>query len=380
MPLPSKAIKRAKQQASREIPLWKGPEKDGITQSLLCRFLCCRERFRLLVVEGLKKQDEFNHRLEYGSMWHVCEESHAANINGPSVDWEVQLERYCSDLCRQYPLQQEQVDHWYNVCLIQFPLYTEYWSKHPDVKHSTALFQEQVFNIPYKLPSKRIVRLRGKWDSVDVIGKGNAARTYLQENKTKGDPNEVQIKRQLSFDLQTMLYLTALQEYYENAKAGDKLFPNDYGPPAGVRYNVVRRPLSGGKGSIRRHKPSKANPNGEGKEHFYDRVAQYIKDDPASYFMRWKVELLPEDLFKFRVRFLVPVLEQLCDWWECMETCKFDPWNSRDRDLGQARHWQYPYGIYNVLNEGGSTSLDDYLATGSKVGLANVNELFTELR
>ena len=28
-------------------PAWKGPEVDGITQSLLSKFLVCRERFRI---------------------------------------------------------------------------------------------------------------------------------------------------------------------------------------------------------------------------------------------------------------------------------------------------------------------------------------------
>ncbi len=37
--------------ATRE-PVWKGPEVDGVTQSLLSRYLTCKERFRLLVIEG----------------------------------------------------------------------------------------------------------------------------------------------------------------------------------------------------------------------------------------------------------------------------------------------------------------------------------------
>ena len=79
--------------------------------------------------------------------------------------------------------------------------------------------------------------MRGKWDSVDYIGK----RVYLQENKTKGDIDEQAIRHNLHFDLQTMLYMTALTEELEPQKI------------AGVRYNVIRRPLSGGKGSIRPH-------------------------------------------------------------------------------------------------------------------------------
>ena len=53
-------------------PLWEGPAgtgpNGGITFSLLSRFLVCRERFRVHAVLGLRPADDFNHRLEFGSM------------------------------------------------------------------------------------------------------------------------------------------------------------------------------------------------------------------------------------------------------------------------------------------------------------------------
>ena len=131
--------RRIKKRETKE-PLWKGPEEDGVTQSMLGRFLCCRERFRLLVVEGLAEADGFNHRIEYGNMWHVCEEEFASSpgnvMKGSSKNqgWENQLRKYCQKLCAKYPLAQEQIDKWYNVCKLQFPIYVKYWGKHPDVK------------------------------------------------------------------------------------------------------------------------------------------------------------------------------------------------------------------------------------------------------
>src|SRR5437868_9833284 len=304
-------------------PIWKGPEVDGVTFSLLSRFLCCRERFRLLVVEGLQPADAFNHRIHYGQMWHICEEalagwqappSHASTAIIAEGAIDVALLHYCRELCRQYQTQQQQVEHWYNVCRVQFPLYIDYWSKHSDVASRQPLLQEKVFNVPYQLPSGRTVRLRGKLDSVDLIGKGKSTGVYLQENKTKGDIREAQLKRQLRFDLQTMLYVVALQESIDNATADNHLFP-DHGPCKGVRYNVIRRPLSGGKGSIVRHKPTKNCPNGESKEAFYGRLRDIIAAEPESYFMRWKVEVTPQDIKEFRRKCLDPILEQLCDWW-----------------------------------------------------------------
>ncbi len=366
-------------------PLWKGPEEDGITFSMLSRFLVCRERFRLYALEGFKPADHFNHRIEYGQMWHTCEEALAGDRA-----WIAELTRYTRTLLLKYPLQQEQVEHWYSVCTVQFPLYVDWWAKHPDVLDRAPLLQEEVFNIPYKLPSGRTVKLRGKFDSVDLIGKGKGAGVYLQENKTKGDINERQLQRQLTFDLQTMLYLVALNTDGEHKYIIDEQLKHDWSI-LGVRYNVVRRPLSGGKGTIVQHKPSKKNPQGESKDEFYGRLAQYIKDEPQTYFMRWKCEVTAGDIAKFRSECLDPILEQLCDWYDWIrfvETEKIQLWDNDvqfgvcckdDKTHASAIHWRHPFGVYNVLDEGGSSDLDEYLATGSELGLQRVNKLFTEL-
>ena len=368
MPSLSKSLRKASSKKSTLGSVWKGPEEDGITYSLLSRFLCCRERFRLLVVEGLQEEDRFNHRIEYGQMWHTCEESLARLPRGSG--WQEVLKTHCQSLCSRYPLQQEQVQHWYNVCKVQFPSYLQYWAKHSDVKDRAPLLQEQVFDMPYELPSGRVVRLRGKWDAVDLVGKSKRAAIYLQENKTKGDIVEEQLKKQLQSDLQTMLYLVALMAVsstglarkggiHDVALRGSRI--------AGVRYNVVRRPLSGGRDSIRQKQDESA-------KEFYVRLGGLIADHPEHYFMRWRVEVSPADIRSFRHRCLDPLLENLCDWW-CWIT---SPAGQRD-PFGDHVHWQTPYGVYNVLLEGGSTPLDEYLATGSELGLRHTDCLFPEL-
>lgn len=373
----------------RSEPLWKGPVVDGITYSMLSRFLVCRERFRLYAVEGLAPSRTFDHKSGYGDMWHVCEEAHArygGQARNPA--WVGELGTHCSRLCQTYPHQQEQIDHWYNVCKVQFPLYIHYWSKHKDTVNRTPLLEEQVFDVPYGLPSGRSVRLRGKWDSVELVGRGKATSVWLQENKTKGTVDEQKLNRQLRFDLQTMLYLVALYQdtgitSLEDVKSWDgKEFTV---PIKGVRYNVVRRPLSGGKGNIVRHKPSKSNPDGESKGEYYARVASYIKKEPQSYFMRWPVEVSGKDVETFRRQCLDPILEQLCDWYECVSW--FHPWgNGSQKATGTNKHpvrhslhYRHPFGVYNSLNEGGSTDLDEYLDSGSEVGLVRMDKLFTEL-
>lgn len=359
-------------------PLWKGPENEGplggITQSMLNKFLGCRERFRITYIEGLQPAEGFDKHLEYGQMWHACEEALSAGR-----PWEADLKVYCQELCKKYRLQQEEVEKWYNVCKLQFPLYVEYWKKHPDNLKRTPLMQEQVFHVPYKLPSGRTVYLRGKFDAVDLIGAGRNAGVYLQENKTKGDINSQKLQRQLTFDLQTMIYLVALG-----------LMPNVYTEKLpsikGVRYNVIRRPLSGGRGSIVRHKARGATPE-ETYESYYSRLSGIIKEDCESddternqyWFSRWKVEVSQSDIEAFKSQCLNPLLEQLCDWYSWIAVGvgpnPKDPFQSHSSGI----HWRHPFGCYNVLDEGGSHELDEYLLTGSETGLTRTTTLFKEL-
>lgn len=346
-------------------PLWKGPYDDGITQSLLGKFLVCRERFRLQVIEGLAPTDKFNHRIEYGNLWHICEEYYAEEL-----DWEPPLKEEAQKLAEKYPTDRDNVEHWYRVCKIQFPIYADYWRKHPDVKNRSPLLQEEVFRVPVTLPSGRVVTMTGKWDSVDLVGKTSI---FLQENKSKGDIDQEALGKQLTFDLQTGFYLLALQEAIEKGLI-------EVPPRAklrGVRYNVIRRPLSGGRHSISQKKPSKSNPEGETKGQFYGRLGECIRGEPEYFFMRWKVEMTDEDLEKFWTMFLMPVLEQLCDWWDYIttEVDPFDPWKGPRPDL----HYRYPYGVYNPMDQGRMGDLDHYLITGNRVGLSRVETLFPEL-
>ncbi len=334
---------------------------------------------------------------------------------------------YAQDLCKRYRFQQPQVIEYYEACKALFPVYVDFWKKHPDVRNRTPVYQEEVFDEPYKLPSGRVVRLRGKFDSVDVIGKGKERGIWLQENKTKGDIREDKLRRQLVFDLQTMFYLVALILDSKNdrghlAAAQDKTTGRLAGPGAllilGVRYNVIARPLSGGKGSIVQHQATKGAKcpkcKGEGaivvkgqplkcqcpkcggqgrvgakpeepKADYYNRLGAIIREEPGAWFMRWQVRVYPGDINKFVQQFLNPILEQLCDWWTHVTfvhngelRADSDPF-AIDSHNGTALHWRHPFGTYNVIDEGGFSDVDEYMATGSEVGLERIGSLFPEL-
>ncbi|MGL6095374.1 MAG: PD-(D/E)XK nuclease family protein [Fimbriiglobus sp.] len=422
-------------------PVWRGPTapgpNGGVTFSMLNRFLNCRTRFRVRYIDGLKPQDRFSHQIEYGHMWHVCEEELAKGGDGED-SWKAVLHGYSRGLLTKYPYDRDKIVHWYNVCKVQFPLYVAHYRDLPDVKSRTPVMQEQVFDVPYRLPSGRTVRLRGKIDSADGYPDG----LVVKEDKTKGDIDEASLTRQMTMDLQTMIYVVVSEKLIAKAVAcsaaqkpmgtldGDKFLPSLQEwcrkfkrPPVvkGVCYNVVRRPLSGGEGDIRRREPTKgakcpkckgagtgsvdvksgdrtgrcpkcggegrtgAKP-GETADEFYARLRGVIDGTglkatgepytgPAHYFMRLDVSLSPADVLRFRVVCLDPILEALCNWYDYVTG------GLRKPEYGAyGHHWVHPFGCVNYLDEGGHTDLDEYVLTGDRAGLVRSDELFTELR
>lgn len=359
MPVVAKRMKDVPMPKPSAEPVWKGPEEDGVTQSMLARYLSCKERFRVMVIEGLKPTPKFHAPIDFGNMWHVCEEALAGK-----EDWTQNLKVLCSLLCNKFRFQQEQIEHWYKVCQAVFPLYVDHWAKHPDVRERTPLLQEHPFDVPYRLPSGRVVKLRGKFDSVDLIGTGKAGGVYLQENKTKSGIDEDAIRQQLKFDLQTNVYLIALEIDGRTRWGIGK-------PPriAGVRYNVIRRSA---------HKSVES-------------MLKKLEDDRADkrigeWFARWKVEVSAADVAKFKRTCLNPVLENLCDdyeWWLHCKVRSLDPFDHSERESffehHRPRHFRKPYGIYDPVEEGGFGDVDGYLETGSEVGLVRVTDLFPEL-
>jgi hypothetical protein len=111
----------------------------------------------------------------------------------------------------------------------------------------------------------------------------------------------------------------------------------------------------------------------ETPEQFLERLQGVIQEAPQEFFMRWKVEVTSSDIARFRTTCLDPILENLCWWYEEVTGAKhtYPP---------PPTNWRHPYGVRNLLDEGGITDLDSYLDTGSELGLQRVDALFGELQ
>ncbi len=422
--MPSLSSKLASLPAPAERrPVWQGPSGEGpqggVTQGILGKYLVCPERARIALMDGLRPVERFDYRIEFGQAWHLCEEVFAKAASGTPLGAGDGLTAHCLDLSRRYPMDREQVDKVYNVVRVTFPLYQDYWARHPDVTGRTPLLQEWCFDVPYRLPSGRTVRLRGKMDGLDLID-----GLWMAEHKTKSDIDEEKIRNQLTYDLQTAAYAIALQEAIRQHLGGaDVGLPEEaaewgHRPFLGVRYNVIRRPLSGGKGSIvqKQGKPPApcGNCNGTGrtaklgkvcgkckglrqtpavpgetKADYYARAAQYVKDAPGEYFARWQVRIGPADLARFRRECLDPVLENLLDDYEWWTWCGKQevlngPYNYSAREdlfpYHTRRHFRVPYGIWSSMLEDTHGDLDEFLRSGNETGLRRVTNLFPELQ
>lgn len=359
--------------------LWKGPEVDGVTFSLLSKFLVCRERFRLKVVKGLREEfDRFPWEMEYGSAWHEGEETFGRTKSISKA--LLAIERYCQEHLREeYPGEELMITKVQLLASHQFPIYVAYWRRHKLERSRKPVLEEVAFRVPYKLPSGRIVNLRGKYDLVFL---SNLTTLLLQENKTKGDIDEEAHTKTLFNNLQTMIYQVCLRESLRtvpkksitaitNLEDGglainDILLPKK-ATVRGTLYNVVRRPLSD------RHAPRQRKK--ETPEGLYKRERERIQGDPDYFFHRWRITVTKSDVERFKRQCLNPILEQLWDWWEWVSADPDNPF--RDWNI---QHFTYPWGVYNSLTGGWRGDYFDLMTGGaSEKRYRTVENLFPEL-
>lgn len=344
--------------------LWKGPYEDGITQSLLSKFLVCRERFRLLTIEGIKEIEQFDAGMEYGTLFHLAIEAYYSKH-----PWRPILKDYTQTLHTTYPLDAEDIDKWYALCNIQFPLYLDYIARKelsiPVPRRN--IFQELEFNILYPLPTGRQIRLRGKLDS--VFTRGDSIK--IEEHKTKSYIDEQRIAETLHFNFQTLFYHTALRTMIQQ---GTLIIPRKM-HVIGTQYNVIRRPLSS-KYPIRQKKS-------ETLEQFYDREGSNIKAKPQEYFSTMNATITTDTVHTFQQQCLNPLLETLCDWWDYMLQCNGQPFGP-DMDYVSPEyhdpvHYRTPWGIFNSMFGGFEGPYYDYLSKGHHGSIVTINSLFREL-
>jgi hypothetical protein len=318
--------------------------KDGISYSLLCKFRNCRERFRIATVEGLRPSER-KEAMEFGTIFHKALEYTAQGKTTSQVITQL-LKFYQSSSMEPMLVKQ--------ACIL-VPHYNRYYANE---KHQYVA-QEEVFDIPYKSTTTgKIIRLRGRRD--EMFKRKGAL--WLQENKTKTNIDENKILATLPFDLQTMLYVYSMTQDYKGQKIG------------GVLYNVIRRP-----GQKQRQNES----DNEFLQRINDEVAKDVdtslaNNEMSHYFKRYEVELTQSDINNFYHRTLVPMIESVVVWWESIKSNPFNPWVD-EQGKPNPHHFQTPFGIFDPMTIGVGDYFD-YVTSGSKLGLDQIETCFPELQ
>jgi hypothetical protein len=246
------------------------PERDGVTFSLLSNWTNCREK-ALQSLLGMTSKAEGMGRV-YGTIVHAIDQQardeHKAGKlkKPPSNEWiSIQIKRLEALWKEENPLASKETLENLEMSLLLadnvMPYYFRYWQD--DFKKMKHTRIESTF----KLPAPGTF-LRGKMDGNFVMVDAPKSGSWLLETKTKsrlGDAGETNLVDTLGYELQVNTYLVALNEI-------------DGVTPAGVLYNIVRRP--GLRPKV-----------GESPVQFAERVTEDVKKRPDFYFIRFRMSV-----------------------------------------------------------------------------------------
>lgn len=314
------------------------PYEHGISYSALSKFLNDRERFRIRAVEGLSPGG-VSDALAFGNVFHYLLEWYSSGIRTASG-----LQRKLNQHLTKSGADQD-ARKLAEIARRIMLLYVEHW----DDSNKLYLEQESEFYCPVRLKNGNSIPIVGKRDA--LYRSQDNKFLYLQENKTKSQVDHIWLESALPHNLQTMMYCYSIWKDYKEM-------------PKGFLYNIIRKP-----GLKQRAK--------ERDTEFFKRIEDDIVARPEHYFIRYTVELGPNDVENFATRVLMPILEQVCIWWESIKHDPFDPWTLADGSMNP-HHYIRPFGVYDSMAKGKGEYFD-YVTRGTAVGLIQCETLFPEL-
>lgn len=351
--------------------MW-NPYTDGVTQSLLRRFLLCRERFRIRYIEGLNKPMQWSQPLEFGSMWHYADEE--------PDNFVKRINDYGLKLTAVYPHNTRQIYECTQLCLqhyYQYMLYKKTLTNNvmatpgsnvqalPSMKLD-VVSTEQSFRVPITFVNYDYdtvtVPIRGKFDailSVPSLPVDNPEKNklILKETKTKGSIDGEYILDTMSSNLQVMLYLLALRRLHPDCDI------------QGVIYNVIGRPL-GDQSAPKRRKDEpyieylkrayytyeySGNKQG-GSSYPIGKLDTNKKPLPSPNHSKWfrefQVTITNAEIDLFDAHTLSPLLREITAWWDSITSEYKGLRVPRLRPFDSLRHYTMPSGIFDNLPRG----------------------------
>jgi len=327
--------------------------KDGVSQSLLQKFVGCTERFHIRVVRGIKEVDR-KEAMEYGSIFHKVDE--IACGMGKMYSRAKLVKEMTAYLRKTYPSKESAMLG--RIAIIEYEHYKDWDAQNPQYRH---LEQEPVFCEKFELPPTSfqvsdiinirippgiVFPLRGRIDGI-IENSG----MWIKETKTKSQINVSHLQDTIHTNIQVMFYALCSQLKYGR-------------PCKGVVYNVIRKP--GLRQKIK-----------ETDDGYIQRISDAIKEDPKHYFHRLTVEFAPGQVDRWVRQELVPLLYRVYIWWKSIESNPLEPWTDKDGNINPF-HGRKSFGIYDSMSLG-KGDFYNLLVYGRKQGLIHDPQQFPEL-
>jgi len=281
---------------SHASPAWKGPLEDGVTQSLLNKFLVCPYRMYLYAILGLEEKRPPEPNLIWGDTGHkgleLLIEKPALSKDFSQEEWD-ELDQAIDKHLEQYVPFPSTFPHSIKRML---RLYDDSY------KLEGPLETEVKFQIPYNTLYNRVT-LRGKLDGIN--------RKKIVEHKCKGSWDAQQIEAEVPVDLQVHMYIEgwrALNDcdgipevIYDNIRIPDTQF---YIPQRRMNQKLSNWVEQWYEGASSGDYPIKA------KRHLWLNQKYFLFSDEHH-----------ERFMKFNVN---PLIDKLCKWWDTVTDPKFD--------------------------------------------------------
>lgn len=169
--------------------MWKGPIEDGVTQSLLNKFLECPYSFYLYAILGLQDPEELNHNLIWGDCFHK-----GLELLIPTGDKKAAALGMLEYLHDRYPTAPESFQY-------SLPRMLRLYRVSP---FEGDWITEQVIDTTIQINEYK-VRIRGKRDAITTNHPQYGP--VLGEHKCKGYTDPAQTREELQQDVQCTLYL-----------------------------------------------------------------------------------------------------------------------------------------------------------------------------
>lgn len=270
--------------------LWKGPYIDGITQSMIGKFVQCPYRFYLYAILGLKDNTPLNANLIWGDVFHKGLELYIKSKN-----LHIAVGGMSDYLAAKYPQAPNTYETSTRRMLYKFSLNT----------YQGEWETEITFRHPVILPrSGRQVFIRGKKDALNVSHPDYGR--ILGEHKCKGYIDPVKNGKEISQDLQANIYC-----YLHNIEW--------------VNYDLILIP------EAQKYSPARAfneTPSIYMERLFTGPCGNYNKFPVNTNVHQWiystTYSLPREGQEVYWNHTVYPYLERMCNWWEYVTQPGFD--------------------------------------------------------